>query len=104
MSRASLSPSRASLEERLGRFGRSRVPGTLGAVLVVLGTAALVAAMVPVGPDWLGVTGSLVVATTYTSALAARNGPYGKGSIAFIQLMKEWREKDDLEGLELKAG
>jgi cation diffusion facilitator CzcD-associated flavoprotein CzcO len=38
------------------------------------------------------------------SALAARNGPYGKGSIAFIQLIKDWREKGDLEGLELKAG
>jgi cyclohexanone monooxygenase len=35
------------------------------------------------------------------SQLAARNGPYGLGSIAFIQLMEEWRKADDLEGLEL---
>jgi cyclohexanone monooxygenase len=37
------------------------------------------------------------------SALAARNGPYGKGSIAFIQLMTDWRAAGTLEGLELKA-
>ncbi len=37
------------------------------------------------------------------SALAARNGPYGKGSIAFIQLMKEWREAGTLEGLDLRS-
>jgi len=36
------------------------------------------------------------------SALAARNGPYGKGSIAFIQLMEAWRAEGTLEGLELK--
>lgn len=86
MSRPSRSPSRASLEERIGRLGTSRVPGVVGAVLVVLGTAALVAAMVPVGPDWLGVTGSLVVATTYTSALAARTGgrPFVFGGLALL--------------------
>ena len=37
------------------------------------------------------------------SALAARNGPYGKGSIAFIKLMEDWRAAGTLEGLELKA-
>jgi cyclohexanone monooxygenase len=35
------------------------------------------------------------------SQLAARNGPYGLGSIAFIQLMEAWRKADDLKGLEL---
>ena len=35
------------------------------------------------------------------SPLAARNGPYGLGSIAFIKLMEEWRKADDLKGLEL---
>lgn len=86
MSRASRTSSRASLEVRLGRLGTSRLPGIAGAVLVVLGTAALVAAMVPVGPDWLGVTGSLVVATTYTSALAARTGgrPFVFGALALL--------------------
>lgn len=38
------------------------------------------------------------------SALAARNGPYGKGSIAFIKLMEDWRAAGALEGLELTSG
>ena len=38
------------------------------------------------------------------SALAARNGPYGKGSIAFVAMMEAWRAKGELEGLELNAG
>ncbi|MCF8505122.1 MAG: NAD(P)/FAD-dependent oxidoreductase [Caulobacter sp.] len=38
------------------------------------------------------------------SALAARNGSYGKGSIAFIKLMEEWRAAGTLEGLELTSG
>lgn len=75
MSRAaSRVPSRAPIEQRLGEFGASRVPFVIWALLVVAGTAALVCAMVPVGPDWLGVTGSLSIATTYTWALAARTG------------------------------
>ena len=37
------------------------------------------------------------------SELAARNGPYGLGSIAFIKLMEEWRAADDLKGLELSS-
>ncbi|MEV5000160.1 hypothetical protein [Nocardioides sp. LML1-1-1.1] len=86
MSRAATAPSRASLEQRISRLGGSRVPGIACAVLVALGTAALVAAMVPVGPDWLGVTGSLVVATTYTSLLAARTGgrPLVFGALALL--------------------
>lgn len=35
------------------------------------------------------------------SALAARNGPYGKGSIAFIELITNWRNEGRLEGLTL---
>jgi cyclohexanone monooxygenase len=35
------------------------------------------------------------------SALAARNGPYGKGSMAFIALIEEWRKAGELEGLSL---
>ena len=35
------------------------------------------------------------------SALAARNGSYGKGSIAFVKVLEAWREADALEGLEL---
>jgi len=37
------------------------------------------------------------------SAIAARNGPYGLGSIAFIRLLKEWREVGELAGLSLSA-
>jgi len=35
------------------------------------------------------------------SALAARNGAYGRGPIAFVQLIEAWREAGELEGLEL---
>jgi cyclohexanone monooxygenase len=36
------------------------------------------------------------------SALAARNGPFGAGSIAFIGLLEAWRASGKLEGLELQ--
>jgi cyclohexanone monooxygenase len=36
------------------------------------------------------------------SPLAARNGPYGAGAIAFIKLIEEWRAEGGLKGLELK--
>ncbi|MBS0274265.1 MAG: NAD(P)/FAD-dependent oxidoreductase [Proteobacteria bacterium] len=35
------------------------------------------------------------------SAAAVRNGPYGAGSIAFIELLEEWRAEGSLKGLEL---
>ncbi|HEY1631592.1 MAG TPA: NAD(P)/FAD-dependent oxidoreductase [Rhizomicrobium sp.] len=35
------------------------------------------------------------------SVAAARNGPYGAGSIAFIKLLEEWRAEGSLKGLEL---
>ena len=38
------------------------------------------------------------------SALAARNGPYGKGSIAFIRILDAWRADGAMEGLERKPG
>ncbi|WP_374534049.1 flavin-containing monooxygenase [Phenylobacterium sp.] len=37
------------------------------------------------------------------SALAARNGSYGKGSIAFVKILEDWRAADRLEGLELSS-
>ena len=43
-------------------------------VLVALGLAALVCAMVPVGPGWLGHAGAVTVASTYAWALSARTG------------------------------
>ncbi len=65
---------RVPLEQRIGEFGASRVPFALWLLLVVGGAAALGCAMVPVGPEWLGVTGSVVIATTYAWGLAARTG------------------------------
>jgi hypothetical protein len=55
-------------------------------VLTLLGLAALVAAMVPVGPDWVGGVGAVAVAVTFTMALAARTGgrPLVFGSIALL--------------------
>jgi cyclohexanone monooxygenase len=35
------------------------------------------------------------------SPLAVRNGFYGKGPIAFVQLIEAWRAAGTLEGLEL---
>ncbi|TWH02642.1 hypothetical protein L615_001300000060 [Nocardioides sp. J9] len=87
MSRAaSRTSSRVPLEQRIGDFGASRVPLVAWWVAAVLGTAALVAATVPVGPDWLGSIGSLVVATTFSAALAARTGgrPFVFGALALV--------------------
>ncbi len=36
------------------------------------------------------------------SAMAARNGSYGKGSIAFIKILRDWRANGDMAGLELR--
>ena len=36
------------------------------------------------------------------SPLAARNGPYGKGPIAFTKLLEAWRADGNLQGLELR--
>ena len=37
------------------------------------------------------------------SALAARNGAYGRGPIAFIKLIEQWRAEGAMHGLELDA-
>ncbi len=37
------------------------------------------------------------------SALAARNGFYGLGSIAFVNLLEAWRNENELKGLELNG-
>jgi cation diffusion facilitator CzcD-associated flavoprotein CzcO len=37
------------------------------------------------------------------SALAARNGSYGKGPIAFVKILEAWREDGTMEGLELTS-
>jgi hypothetical protein len=43
-------------------------------LVVAAGAAALIAALVPVGPDWLGAAGSVTIAGSYAWALAARTG------------------------------
>jgi hypothetical protein len=55
-------------------------------VLVLAGTGALVAATVPVGPDWLPGAGAVAVATGYSWALAARTGgrPLVVGVLALL--------------------
>lgn len=55
-------------------------------VLLVVGLGALVAAMVPVGPDWVGQAGAVTVASAYAWALAARTGgrPVVFGALALL--------------------
>jgi hypothetical protein len=54
---------------------RRRLPAAAAfCVLTLLGLAALVAAMVPVGPDWLDGVGAVTIAVTFTAVLAARTG------------------------------
>jgi cyclohexanone monooxygenase len=38
------------------------------------------------------------------SALAARNGSYGRGPVAFVKLLEAWRATGELDGLELTRG
>ena len=56
------------------RSAGSRIAVVLWVLVIAAGAAALVAALVPVGPDWLGDAGSVTVATGYAWALAARTG------------------------------
>lgn len=35
------------------------------------------------------------------SVLAARNGSYGAGAIAFVKVLEDWRREGSLKGLEL---
>lgn len=70
----------------LERLQRSRIPVGAFVVLVLLGLAALVAGIVPVGPDWLPGVGSVAVASAYSWALAARIGgrPVVYGALAAV--------------------
>lgn len=82
----SRAPARPSIEQRLGELGESGVPLLARTLVGALGTAALVAAMVPVGPDWLGPAGAIVIATVYSWALASRAGgrPVIFGALALV--------------------
>ena len=55
-------------------------------VLVALGTALLVAAVIPVGPDWLAPTGAVAIGAAFTAGLAVRDGgcPVIFGALATV--------------------
>lgn len=67
-------------------LGRGRTPVASFLVLVGAGLVALVCGIVPIGPDWLPGIGSVVVASTYAWALAARTGgrPVVFGTLAIV--------------------
>ncbi|CAN5637198.1 hypothetical protein BH11ACT8_BH11ACT8_09870 [soil metagenome] len=73
-------------EMRFARLGASRVPLVAWLLIVGGGVAALVCAMVPVGPGWLGSAGGIAVASAYSWSLAARTGgrPVIFGSLALV--------------------
>lgn len=77
---------RRSPTDLLVSFGETRVPLFGWLVVVVASAAALVCAMVPVGPDWLGDAGSVAVVAAYSWALAARTGgrPVIFGTVALL--------------------
>ena len=66
------------------RIASSRLPVAAWVVMVLAGLAALIAALVPVGPAWLDGVGAVTVTSAYAWALAARTGgrPVVFGSLA----------------------
>ncbi|CAN5155053.1 hypothetical protein BH09ACT12_BH09ACT12_13700 [soil metagenome] len=79
-------PARRSLADRIEAFGDSRWPVVAWATMVTVGVAALVLAMIPTGPDWLGGAGAVVIVSTYSWALAGRTGgrPVIFGTLAAV--------------------
>lgn len=79
-------PSARTMTDRIESLGDSRWPVVGWAVLVVAALAALIAAMVPVGPGWLGGAGSVAIASAYSWALAGRTGgrPVVFGTLAAL--------------------
>jgi len=91
--RAPARPALSGLRRRVAGVAASPLPLAAWAVLVLAGAALLVCAMVPVGPDWLGITGSVTVGAAYAWALAARTGgrPVIFGTLALgIGLLASW--------------
>ncbi|MET1057960.1 MAG: hypothetical protein ABWX84_00050, partial [Nocardioides sp.] len=58
----------------------------VGAAAVVIGVAAVVAAILEIGPGWLDQLSAIVLSTTLTVALAARTGgrPFVFGGLALV--------------------
>ncbi|WP_188113355.1 hypothetical protein [Nocardioides humilatus] len=87
----------SSMQQRVEGFAASRWPLVGWVGLVLLSTALLVCAMVPTGPDWFGITGSIVVGGAFAWALAARTGgrPVIFGSLAVAMgLLAAWLDQD----------
>lgn len=74
-----------SVRVRIAWLAGSAWPVRAAVVGVLVGLGLLVAAMVPVGPEWLGGVGAVLVATVYSWALAAREGgrPVVFGTLGF---------------------
>ncbi|MEQ6900996.1 hypothetical protein [Nocardioides sp. YIM 152588] len=82
---------------RVQEVAASPWPVRAAAVGVLVGFGCLVAAMVPVGPDWLSSTGAILVATVYSWALAAREGgrPVVFGTLALaVGVTAVWLDHD----------
>ncbi len=78
--------SRRTVADRLEAFGDSPWPFRAWLVLVAAALGAMIAAMVPVGPSWLGGAGSVAVVSAYSWALAGRTGgrPVVFGTLAAV--------------------
>lgn len=90
-------PAVAVWQRRVSAVEASRLPVVAWVVLVAAATVLLGCAMVPTGPDWFGITGSVTIVTTYGWALAARTGgrPVVFGTLALaLALMAAWVDQD----------
>lgn len=95
--RAATRPIVGRAQRRIAAVAASPLPFVVWAVLVAAGAALLVCAMVPVGPNWLGITGSVTVGSAYAWALAARTGgrPVVFGTLAIaVGLLAAWADQD----------
>jgi hypothetical protein len=95
--RAAARPRSRGLQRRIAGVAESRLPLATWAVLVLAGTAVLVCAMVPIGPDWFGIAGGVTVGSAYSWALAARTGgrPVIFGALALaLGLLAAWADSD----------
>jgi hypothetical protein len=95
--RAAARPVVAGLQQRMAGVAASPLPLVVWALLVLGGAALLVCAMMPTGPEWLGITGSVTIAAAYSWALAARTGgrPVIFGTLAIaLGLLAIWIDQD----------
>lgn len=96
--RRAATPILGGMRQRVAGIAASRLPIAAWVALVAAGTALLVCAMVPTGPDWFGSAGAVTIASTYGWALAARTGgrPVVFGSLALALGLLVVRADQDL--------